>query len=115
MAVLMSSQHLHELEAIASNITFLRDGAVVYSGPMENVGADCSYNAYELGTPSNAEVLNDLFGDPRFGEPFHNGVSYVIKTSTEVAAYAVLQKLLAAGIEVTYFRDVSRSIKSLFQ
>jgi ABC-2 type transport system ATP-binding protein len=115
LAVLMSSQHLHELEAVASAIIFLRNGEVAFNGPMQEVGSDRSYNVYELGTSSSPEVLKDLFNDPRHGEPFHNGVSYVLKTGIDVEAATVLRKLVDSGINITYFRDVSRSIKSLFQ
>jgi ABC-2 type transport system ATP-binding protein len=116
LAILLSSQHLHELEAVASSITFLRNGNVEFGGRMSEIGSDRSYNVYELGTPRSSEAtLRELFSDPRFGEPMHNGVSYVIKTSRELAAPAVLHRLLDAGIEVSYFRDISRSIKRLFE
>lgn len=115
LAVLMSSQHLHELEAVASGIVFLRNGEVAYNGSMRDVGSERGYNIYELGTSSDPAMLKGLFDDPRYGEPFHNGVSYVVKTGIDVDAATVLRKILAAGIHVTYFRDVSRSIKSLFE
>jgi hypothetical protein len=59
--------------------------------------------------------LKGLFDDPRFEEPYHNGVSYVIKTGMELDKATLLRRLLDAGIDVTYFRDISRSIKSLFE
>lgn len=114
-AVLMSSQHLHELEAVASTIVFLRGGEVVFNGPVEEIGDDRKYNAYELGTPAGIETLKELFRDPRFDEPFHNGVSFVIKTSKEIGARDVLRKLEESGLEIGYFRDISRSIKRFFE
>ncbi|HTQ06459.1 MAG TPA: ABC transporter ATP-binding protein [Polyangiaceae bacterium] len=115
VAVLMSSQHLHELEAVANNVVFLRKGDVVFNGSMQDIGEHRSYNLYELGTTSDPERLRELFDDPRYEAPFHNGVSYVIKTATNVQAAAVIAKLLGANIQITYFRDISRSIKSLFE
>lgn len=116
LSILMSSQHLHELEAVASSITFLRDGNVEYSGSMAQIGDKRAYNQYELGTPlSNADALKEVFNDHRYEEPFHNGVSFVVKTGRETDAHTVLRKLLEADIEVNYFRDISRSIKSLFR
>ena len=115
LAVLMSSQHLHELQAVASWFTFLRDGHVVFNGPVDEIGSSRTYNVYELTTPASATLLKDLFHDPRYEEPSHDGVSYTIKTGIDVDAHAVLRKLMDAGVEVTYFRDVSRSIKRLFE
>ena len=115
LAILMSSQHLHELEAVASTIVFLRNGEVVFNGPMNEVGRERAYNIYELGTSADISAIKQLFDDPRHDEPVHNGVSVVIKTATEVDAAAALQRLLAAGIDIKYFRDVSRSIKSFFE
>ena len=37
MAVLVTSQHLHEVERIADNILFMRDGHVLYNGPNDRV------------------------------------------------------------------------------
>jgi ABC-2 type transport system ATP-binding protein len=114
-AVLMSSQHLHELEAVASAIVFLRGGEVVFNGPVEEIGRERLYNAYELGTSADIATLKDLFRDPHVEEPFHNGVSFVIKTGKEVGAREVLRKLEESGIDVVYFRDISRSIKQFFE
>jgi ABC-2 type transport system ATP-binding protein len=115
LAVMMSSQHLHELEAVASSVVFLRGGDVVFNGKVEDIGKDRPYNVYELGTDADPDVLRDLFHDPDHGPPLHDGVSYVLKTATAVDSRAVMQKLLTAGIDVTYFRNISHSIKSLFE
>lgn len=44
----------------------------------------------------------------------HSGVAYVITVPLEVTHRELLQLLLSEGVEVEYFRDISRSIKQLF-
>ena len=50
MAVLISSQHLHEIEAVADRILFLDQGNVVYNGNTKDVGKDRIFNMYEITT-----------------------------------------------------------------
>jgi ABC-2 type transport system ATP-binding protein len=114
LAVLLSSQHLHELEVVASRIVFLQNGGVKFNGTVAEIGAERSCNVYELGSTTPISALRDLFG-VQHGEPFHNGLGYVIKTPLELQASKVLERLLSAGVSVQYFRDLSCSIKSLFE
>lgn len=114
-AILMSSQHIHELEAVASSIIFLREGEVVFNGPIDAIGDARRYNTYELDISISLEELAALFSSLRCDPPYSNGVSYVLKTPLDVDAKAVLQKLQSADVDVTYFRDISHSAKRLFQ
>ena len=48
MSILLSSQHLHEVEAISDNILFLKEGTVTFYGKTSEIGAARSYNTFEL-------------------------------------------------------------------
>jgi ABC-2 type transport system ATP-binding protein len=115
MAVLMSSQHLHEVEAVSERIVFLRQGEVIYSGLMADVGHDRTYNAYELGTTLTLSDLSERLSAGLATDVHFNGVTFVIKTSLETTYREVLAQLLELGIDVVYFRDISRSTKQLFE
>ena len=114
-SILMSSQHIHELEAVASSLIFLRAGEVVFNGPIATLGDERRYNTYELNISTSLETLGALFDEFRCDPPYDNGVSFVLKTPLHVDANAVLGKLRAADVEVSYFRDISHSAKRLFQ
>jgi ABC-2 type transport system ATP-binding protein len=114
MAVLMSSQHLHEVEAVSERIVFLREGKVIFSGPMSDVGADRHYNAYELGSSLSLADLSERLSSSPVTDLHFNGVTFVLKTSLETDYRELLQTLLELGVDVEYFRDISRSTKQLF-
>jgi ABC-2 type transport system ATP-binding protein len=115
MAVLMSSQHLHEVEAVSERIVFLREGGVIYSGPMADVGADRRHNAYELGTSLSLSDLSKRLASGGFVTDLHfNGVTFVLETSLETDYRKLLEQFLEADVDVEYFRDISRSTKRLF-
>jgi ABC-2 type transport system ATP-binding protein len=115
MAVLISSQHLHEIEAVADNILFLRQGAVVYSGSIDQLGEARAHNTFELGADLPEHALRErlaVIDDLRLS---HTGVSWLVKTPRGVTGAELLEVLLRQGVEIDYFRDISRSVKQLFE
>jgi ABC-type multidrug transport system ATPase subunit len=115
IAVLISSQHLHELEAVATNIVFLRNGRAIFNGPVTAIGDDRRVNVYELGTATDAAQIRRALEGPAFLSLRFDGMSYVITTNRQVDAGQMLEQLLQAQIDIGYFRDVSRSTKRLFE
>jgi ABC-type multidrug transport system ATPase subunit len=115
LAVLISSQHLHEIEEISDDILFLRRGAVAYSGPTAGIGRDRARNTFELGGSFDLETLQRILEGPKYLNVYHSGVSYVIKTTLDVSAAGLMRHLLDANLPLDYFRDVSQSTKSLFE
>lgn len=114
LAVLMSSQDLYELEAVATRMVFLREGTVVFNGPVAEIGQGCRVNTFELGLAVSSSRLLEVLGDDIRGEPTFNGVGYVVQTAVELGSKALLRRLLEADIDVRYFRDITRSVRSLF-
>ncbi|RDH86827.1 MAG: ABC transporter ATP-binding protein [endosymbiont of Escarpia spicata] len=114
MSVLISSQHLHEVEAIADRILFLERGRVKFNGLVEQMGEQRRFNTYELGTDCEEQELRGYLRKLKLHQIQHSGVAYVITVPLEVTHRELLQLLLSEGVEVEYFRDISRSIKQLF-
>jgi ABC-2 type transport system ATP-binding protein len=115
MAVLISSQHLHEIEAVADNILFLRQGAVVYSGSIDQLGDARGENTFELGADLSESALRERLAVIDGVRLSHTGVSWLVKTPLGVSAAELLEVLLRQGVEIEYFRDISRSVKQLFE
>ncbi|MEM8934101.1 MAG: ATP-binding cassette domain-containing protein [Acidobacteriota bacterium] len=115
MAVVISSQHLHEVEAVADRILFLHLGRVRFEGPREAIGEQRDDNVFELGVPLTLSALHDLLDDLPVHEVSHSGISYIVRASLGTTAADLLGRLFAAGVAVDYFRDVSRSTKALFE
>lgn len=114
LAVLISSQHLHEVEAISDSIVFLREGDVVYNGPLAGIGESRSYNVFELAAACDLATLRKLLNDPSYQRIHHSGVSFVIRADLDISGERLLNDVFAGGVEVEYFRDISRSTKQLF-
>lgn len=114
LSVLVSSQHLHEIEEVSNNLLFLEQGQVSYSGPVEKIGERRTRNTFELGGPVDRARLRTVLSGSEYQSIYHNGVAFVVEAALTVSAASVLRTLLDAGIELDYFRDISRSAKSLF-
>ena len=114
MSVPISSQHLHEVEAIANNILFLQKGSVTFNGPVEEIGMARLANTFEPGTSCDINRLRMNLQVLDCHQINHTGVAYVISAPLQVNGPVLLRHLLDAGIPVDYFRDISRSIKQLF-
>jgi ABC-type multidrug transport system ATPase subunit len=114
MAVLVSSQHLHEIEAVSDDILFLRKGEVVYNGPTRELGEARQHNTFELGCPLTEKELRQVLADFPVEHLYYSGLSFVVTTPRSVPGNDLVRALDAKGVEIAYFRDISGSIKQLF-
>ena len=114
ISIIISSQHLHEIESIADNLVFLHQGQMKYSGEKENIGIDRQHNFFELSCKIDKQTLDSLLTGLPITEIEHNGMSYVITGTKELEAQKILQALLHQDIEIEYFRNISNSAKRLF-
>jgi ABC-2 type transport system ATP-binding protein len=114
MSVLISSQHLHEVEAISDQIVFLDKGKVEFNGPKEQLGEERRCNTFEMLVSCKEEELREHLRRLAPQRIQHSGVSYVVTLPLAVDGSRLLRHLLECGVEVEYFRDISRSIKQLF-
>ncbi len=114
LAVIISSQHLYEIEAVADKLVFLNDGVLEFYGRPEEIGADRWENTFELVTPVSAEALRQALKTLVSACEKGPQKSFYIRAPLSTSAGALLAVLLQNGIEIHYFRDVSRSTRSLF-
>ena len=113
-AILLSSQHLHEVESIADNILFLRQGETLYNGSMRDFGHDREENVFELTTTlRKIEIISRLQNAAIRVDD--SGQTLILRTSLEMDANALLNQLIEAKIPVGYFRDISHSTLKLFR
>ena len=115
MAILLTSQHLHEVESIADNIIFMRNGEALYNGSMQEFGQNRDENLFELSTEaSKTDIMNAL--KQVVGLKVEDmGQVKVIHVPTLIDSGVILQALVAHGIKINYFRDISTSTLKLFR
>jgi ABC-type multidrug transport system ATPase subunit len=113
MSVLMTSQHLEEIEIYAKNIIMINNGKVLYNGEKTNIGYDRTENIYELTAATTLHDLEKILS-PLPATVLHNGKYFIIATPRSVAPLTVLNQLLSAGIMPDHFCNISQSVKRYF-
>lgn len=108
MGVILSSQQLHEVEKIADNVLFIKQGACLYQSGNEKM----SGYVMELETKTAREDLLELLGNTQVQIQF-NGGFYTI-SSPQLTVQQMISMLLEKQIEITYFRDITNSTKRFF-
>ena len=110
MGILLSSQQLHEVEKIADTVLLIKQGqCLVRTGKDEEIARGF---VLELETPvSREEILQALNEYPV--QVHFNGGFYTLM-SENVPVEKLLKALLAANIQLSYFRDITHSTKRYF-
>lgn len=110
--MLLSSQHIYEVEKVSDSIIFLKKGTPQYRGAEAETSA--APLIIELETSASREELAAALA----GLPLHNlqnnGGVFLLEFSTDAAAPAVLGALAAAALDVTYLRNISHSSRRFF-
>ena len=115
MSILISSQHLHEIEAVSDKILFLEQGSVAFYDQTEMLGKARSGNTFELGCDQDLNGLKRVLEGIPDSRVSFNGVAFVIQTPLTTTERELIYHLLLEDIHIHYFRDISRSVKSLFK
>lgn len=113
MAILISSQHLYEIQQVSDKLLFLKKGAVEFYGAVTQIGADRKYNAFELETSLDLATLTEKLNDFNYQQIDHDGLVYHITTPLSIGYRELLNALLIQEVPISYFRDISRSAKKL--
>jgi ABC-2 type transport system ATP-binding protein len=114
ICVLISSQHIHEIENIADNIIVLEEGNVKYNGKRSEFGIQNDYHVFEVSTSINPTILERAVATLPNAVLRSHGYYYTIKTPPTVTSPMVLNHLYQQEIPLEYFRDISRSVKQMF-
>ena len=114
MSVLLSSQHLHEIEAVSDKILFLKNGNVSFYGDQKEIGSSRKYNTFEFRCNFTITELKTLLMGLDYKTLNYNGISFVITTPLKIGSKKILKYFIERDIEIEYFRNISHSIKQLF-
>ena len=109
MGIVLSSQQLHEVEKVADDILFLKQGKLLYQS--KNAESSKEF-VIEVETPSPKEKLQQCFTNEEVQIGF-NGGFYTLQ-STSLSHIQMLELLIQNSIEINYFRNISNSTKRFF-
>jgi ABC-2 type transport system ATP-binding protein len=110
MGIILSSQQLHEVEKVADTVIFIKQGNCLYSS--NDREEKITSNAVEFETTADRDSIINLFGGANIELQFNGGFYTII--SSALSAQEIIGKMIAAGIAVTYFRDITYSTKRFF-
>ena len=110
IAVILSSQQLHEIESVADQMLFMRKGKSVYSGSLNAIAEVESSNLYEVQMEDNSS-LDTLVS--REGVTAKMVGPYT-QIATQMTSNEFITELLKSGSEIRYFRNLSNSTKRFF-
>jgi ABC-2 type transport system ATP-binding protein len=114
--IVVTSQHLYEIEAVADRMIILDNGACLFSGPTTQIPEHNEYQCIEatIGA-SKADVLNTL-------RPIGlvdievSATSYLLFFPKSVNRKVIVTAILESyGHKLMSFRDISRSTRVLFR
>jgi ABC-2 type transport system ATP-binding protein len=110
MGVVLSSQQLHEVEKIADNVVFIKQGNCLFQ-TTENNETTPGY-VLELETQVSRHDILRILGEGEVSIQF-NGGFYTV-TSATCTVQEMLNKLVSNQVSITYFRDITYSTKRFF-
>lgn len=114
ISILVSSQQIHEVEAVAKQMWFMRDGKLENLGRTNDYGEARTLNVYEVACQLTFEDLFARLKDFQYCEIWNNSMSYIISTPREVTGAELLDFFIRQQITIHYFRDISCSVKTKF-
>ena len=111
LAVILSSQQLHEIESVADQMLFIKKGEVLYNGNLANIALD-EEHVYELQLNDREGHDTEAYFDSMGYKVCIVGPYYPITTKQSVSIF--LKTLSDNDMEIKYFRNLSNSTKRFF-
>lgn len=115
IAVMISSQHIHELESIVDQVVFMRQGQVLYQGESDKLKILSQENVFELSGDLSWQEIQDKLRNFEYIRMENAGLGrLIIRTPLHIGRKEILRAFLEQDIDIHYFRDISQSTKTLF-
>ncbi len=109
MGIMLSSQQLHEVEKIADTVLFIKSGKCLHrTGATETI----KNAVLEVETTEGRERLLQVLGGDQVQVQFNGG--YYTIASTTLSVPEMVARMVANGLPLTYFRDITHSTKRFF-
>jgi ABC-2 type transport system ATP-binding protein len=111
--ILLTSQHLYEMEAIATQIFLLHAGKGSYIGATRSLGEMRKSNYFELTTETSEEEVADILRPLNLISIRRYTTHYQFEVPRTVEREQVLAALARLPAPHSYFRDISHSSRPL--
>ncbi len=110
MGIILSSQQLHEVEKVADQVIFIKQGNCIYNST--NSTEKMASHAVEFETTASRESIIALFGKAEVELQFNGGFYTIVSGS--LSAQQIINTMVTSQTPITYFRDITYSTKRFF-
>lgn len=112
--MVLSSQHIYEVEKVSDKIIFLKKGVPQYQQQATQQEETSAPLIFELETEASRETIQEAFAALALEKIQFNGGVYVLHFGSHTAAPSVLHALAQAQVPVVYLRNISHSSRRFF-
>ena len=114
IAIVLSSQQLREVQAVATHMVVLSKGNIAFSGMTSELGGDLGSNSFELGTPLSETQLRKALTGLAVIRIEKRVSAYIITTPREITLRFITKYLVDNEVPFDLVKDESESSKRYF-
>jgi len=114
MAVIISSQHVYEVEKVADHILYMKAGRVEFIGKLSDICDPVDTRCFEVDVEENSLEIQKALEILNVKEIQNDSFYYLIHVDADVTSNQVLNAFANAGIQIRYFREVNHSTRKFF-
>lgn len=111
LSIILSSQNLHEVERIADNIVFIRQGNTVFNGKQNQFGKENQLQHFEISGNFSLKELQNVFPEIKIED---TGTTFIVSVNRETNWFEIVSKLQQHNLELNYYRNITNSTRQLF-
>lgn len=112
--MILSSQHIYEVEKVSDSILFIRDGKATFEKVANMLLSTTDQLILEIEVMQEREQLKQALAPLQLNKIQYNGGVYLLHFNSDVLTSQVFAELAKHEIEVQYFRNISQSSRRFF-
>lgn len=115
LGIVITSQHIHEIEQIADELVVLEQGKIVYEGPPKAFKADGNNLIFEFSCDKEWAEMTDILRGSQPLSVQRQGKYFIVQYPKKTfSTPQFLAYLMENAVALNYFRDITYSVKQLF-
>jgi ABC-type multidrug transport system ATPase subunit len=111
-ALMITSQHISEIELIADDILYIDNGKSVFNGSITGYDANRNENVFEIQIDKDTNQTMYILSKLNH-RVLYNGFYFVVHTPLSFSINDLLGFLKQENLKIIYFRDISNSFKKI--